>query len=208
MNRENQRIVKEILLVAKELLASEGYQYIYDPEHKKHPEGGFKRTPKGWSRKRLTSPNQGALGDSFDKTLQKIHLKPTPISRKIESYQPEVMKRFLSIKKASDEINAELIRNAKESFGVNRKVEELARYQYSTGELTYDKRKGLYTRKNLLEKELDALYQRQQYIAFEGLKLPLEQRSKIQVGSVKSEAPEFKDIYKSYLNHKKVYISI
>ena len=197
MNQVNQRIARKLLFIARELLASDDYEYVYDPTHKKHPGGGFKRTPKGWSRKRLTSPNQGALGDSFDKALQKIHLKPTPISKKIESYHPEVEKCFVSIKKASDEINAELIRNAKESFGVNRKVEELARYQYSTGELTYDKRKGLYTRKNLLEKELNALYQRQQYIAFEGLKLPLEQRSKIQVGLVKSEAPEFKDIYKT-----------
>ena len=207
MNQTNRIIASELLFIARELLASDDYEYIYDPTHKKHPGSGFERTPKGWSRKRLTSPNQGALGDSFDKTLQKIHLKPTPISKKIESYQPEVEKCFVSIKKASDKINAELIRNAKESFAVNNKVEELARYQYSTGELTYDKRKGLYTRKNLLEKELNALYQRQQYIAFEGLKLPLEQRSKIQVGLVKSEAPEFKDIYKTPFKYLEMVVN-
>ena len=212
MNTTNRKIARELILIAKNILADD-YDYIYDPAHKKHPGGGYKRTPKGWSRKNTepqrkpSSVDRGALGDSFDKALQKIHLKPTPLSKKIDSYQPEVVKCFLSIKKASDKINAELIRNAKDSFEVNHKVEELARHQYSTGELTYDKRKGLYTRKNLLEKELDALYKRQQYIAFEGLKLPLEQRSKIQVGSIKSEAPEFKDIYKTPFKYLEMVVN-
>ena len=201
MNRENQRIAKEILLIAKELLASEGYEYIYDPTHKKHPGSGFERTPKGWSRKRPThvrkrlTRNYGGLGTPSGE-VNKVPLQPTELSRKINSYQPEVAKCFLNIKRASDEINSRLFRNMVESQKVSAQVAELARHQYSTGELTYDQRDELYNELKALGSETKILERKREYIAFEGLKLPEDQRGKIQVGKVESEVTEFFNAHK------------
>ena len=202
MNQTNRIIAKEILLIAKELLSSEGYEYIYDPTHKKHPGGGFKRTPKGWSRKRPThvrkrlTRNYGDLGTPSGE-VNKVPLQPTELSRKINSYQPEVAKCFLNIKRASDEINSRLFRNMMESQKLSAQVAELARHQYSTGELTCGQREELLNEFEALESETKILERKREYIAFEGLKLPEDQRGKIQVGKVESEVPEFKDIYKT-----------
>ena len=51
MNTKNKKIARKLLLIAKELISSENYDYVYDPEHKKRPGSGYKQTPKGWSRK-------------------------------------------------------------------------------------------------------------------------------------------------------------
>lgn len=32
------------------LVADKDYHYIYDPEHKKHPGGGYVKTEKGWQK--------------------------------------------------------------------------------------------------------------------------------------------------------------
>lgn len=42
-------IQKKIIKIASKILAD--YEYIYDPDHKKNPGGGFERTEKGWSDK-------------------------------------------------------------------------------------------------------------------------------------------------------------
>ena len=201
MNQTNRIIAKEILLVAKELLASENYEYVYDPTHKKHPGSGFERTPKGWSRKRPThvrkrlTRNYGDLGTPSGE-VNKVPLQPTELSRKINSYQPEVAKCFLNIKRASDEINSRLFRNMMESQKLSAQVAELARHQYSTGELTCGQREELLNEFEALESETKILERKREYIAFEGLKLPEDQRGKIQVGKVESEVPEFSNAYR------------
>ena len=42
------RIAKELLKIARELIADS--DYIYDPDHKKKPAGGYHKTEKGWSK--------------------------------------------------------------------------------------------------------------------------------------------------------------
>ena len=42
------RIAKELVRIAKQLIADS--DYIYDPEHKKKPAGGYHKTEKGWSK--------------------------------------------------------------------------------------------------------------------------------------------------------------
>jgi hypothetical protein len=42
-------IAKELNKIAKELVADD-YEYIYDPDHKKHPGGGYTKTEKGWQK--------------------------------------------------------------------------------------------------------------------------------------------------------------
>ena len=42
------KIAKELVRIAKQLLADT--DYIYDPEHKKKPAGGYHKTEKGWSK--------------------------------------------------------------------------------------------------------------------------------------------------------------
>ena len=43
------RIASEILKIAKVIVADD-YKYIYDPDHKKHPGGGYQKTQKGWQK--------------------------------------------------------------------------------------------------------------------------------------------------------------
>ena len=38
------------LLRLAEILTADNYKYIYDPEHKKHPGGGYEKTEKGWQK--------------------------------------------------------------------------------------------------------------------------------------------------------------
>jgi hypothetical protein len=43
-------IARELNKIAKELIAYKDYEYIYDPDHKKHPGGGYTKTEKGWQK--------------------------------------------------------------------------------------------------------------------------------------------------------------
>jgi hypothetical protein len=44
MENVNIRIARELNKIARELVADKDYKYIYDPEHKKHPSGGYVKT--------------------------------------------------------------------------------------------------------------------------------------------------------------------
>lgn len=46
---KNLRIAKEILRIAEDLVYADS-DYIYDPDHRKHPGGGYHKTEKGWSK--------------------------------------------------------------------------------------------------------------------------------------------------------------
>ena len=43
------KIAKDLVRIAKEII-SDDYEYIYDPQHKKRPGGGYVKTDKGWSK--------------------------------------------------------------------------------------------------------------------------------------------------------------
>ena len=53
------KIAKELLKVAKELIADKDYEYIYDPEHRKHPGGGYQKTQKGWQKGKKQKSGNG-----------------------------------------------------------------------------------------------------------------------------------------------------
>jgi hypothetical protein len=50
MNKKTLRIAEEILKAAENLIFADDVTYIYDPDHKKHPGGGYHKTEKGWSK--------------------------------------------------------------------------------------------------------------------------------------------------------------
>lgn len=52
-------IQKNILKIANKILAD--YDYIYDPDHKKNPGGGYERTEKGWSKDK-SEKSKGSRG--------------------------------------------------------------------------------------------------------------------------------------------------
>ena len=54
MNRT--RIAEIANKIAKELVAD--YEYIYDPDHKKHPGGGYQKTEKGWQKGKEENPQK------------------------------------------------------------------------------------------------------------------------------------------------------
>ncbi len=59
MNIERLKIAEEVVKIAEEVVFAaagspppkdDDYEYIYDPDHKKHPGGGYQKTEKGWSK--------------------------------------------------------------------------------------------------------------------------------------------------------------
>ena len=42
-------VARQLVRLAKSIMA-EDYDYIYDPDHKKKPGGGYVKTDKGWSK--------------------------------------------------------------------------------------------------------------------------------------------------------------
>ncbi len=48
MNQKNLKAARQVMAIARELIASS--DYIYDPKHEKHPGGGYHQTEKGWSK--------------------------------------------------------------------------------------------------------------------------------------------------------------
>ena len=73
---ERLKVAKEILKVAADLMFADN-DYIYDPDHKKHPGGGYHKTEKGWSkldekndesngRKKETVVNPYPASNAFD----------------------------------------------------------------------------------------------------------------------------------------------
>ena len=49
MNKKYLRIAEELVKTAEDLIFADS-DYIYDPDHKKHPGGGYHKTEKGWSK--------------------------------------------------------------------------------------------------------------------------------------------------------------
>ena len=68
------KLAKRLLTIAKCLIADSNY--IYDPEHKKHPGGGYHKTENGWSKreKREKKPsNQSAPRTYADEKTKSLH---------------------------------------------------------------------------------------------------------------------------------------
>ena len=75
MNKKNLRIAEELIEAAANLIFADN-DYIYDPEHKKHPSGGYHKTEKGWSKaeekKEKSTSTKNDEMDSREKRLDKL----------------------------------------------------------------------------------------------------------------------------------------
>ena len=70
----NVKLAKRLLKIAKALVADS--DYIYDPEHKKHPGGGYHKTENGWSKSEQKQENNGnsnAPKNYADEQMKAVH---------------------------------------------------------------------------------------------------------------------------------------
>ena len=72
-------IAKELNKMAKELIADD-YKYIYDPDHKKHPGGGYVKTEKGWQKGKQDKEQEKNENDKVDEKKSQWQVKVQKIS--------------------------------------------------------------------------------------------------------------------------------
>ena len=95
MNKKYLRMAEEILEVAEDLIFADSDDYIYDPEHKKHPSGGYHKTEKGWSKveekknKSISSPKVEMTDEEYDNILWEKHE-----TSKNPNTSPELLKKL------------------------------------------------------------------------------------------------------------------
>jgi len=77
--KENIKLAKKLVKVAKSLVSAD-YEYIYDPDHKNHPGGGYIKTEKGWAK--------GDNGEEKD-TKRDLVLKISSIAERIAASAPQ-----------------------------------------------------------------------------------------------------------------------
>ena len=82
--------------------------YIYDPDHKKHPSGGYHKTEKGWSRieekkDKLVKKNESVKKDKLVKNESVKKYKEVSNGRKIEHDFRTVQRECLSMSDAEVE---------------------------------------------------------------------------------------------------------
>ena len=75
MNKKTLRIAEEILRTAEDLIFADA-DYIYDPDHKKKPGGGYHKTEKGWSKKE----------EKKDKSTSSPKVEMTDEQKKLDEY--------------------------------------------------------------------------------------------------------------------------
>ena len=66
------RIAEEVLKVAEELVFADDYEYIYDPDHKKRPGGGYIKTENGWSKGK--KEKEESKGKTTDKSAPNVEM--------------------------------------------------------------------------------------------------------------------------------------
>lgn len=62
-------VARELIRIAKNIMA-EDYDYIYDPDHKQKPGGGYVKTEKGWSKGKS---DKGTSGLSKSQEQAQVH---------------------------------------------------------------------------------------------------------------------------------------
>lgn len=80
---KNLRIASKLLKIAEELVYADSGDYIYDPDHKKHPGGGYHKTEKGWSK----LEEKKDKGKTTDKSAPKVKMtnKQKELDKEAES---------------------------------------------------------------------------------------------------------------------------
>lgn len=109
MDIEKLKIAEEIVKTAEELVFADDYEYIYDPEHKKHPGGGYIKTENGWSKGKEEEKGESGKSESKTdeeksnsnkKTIKKQKVKRQDIEEKLKSFPTD------KINQISQDVNA------------------------------------------------------------------------------------------------------
>lgn len=123
MENKDLKIAKELLKVAKELIADKDYQYIYDPDHKKHPGGGYEKTEKGWQKGKQDKAEQKSK-ESTPAKKSKWKAKVQGLSEKAKSKMAQdtncpskILDELVEKADANDDIIYNLLNNKKLSTG-------------------------------------------------------------------------------------------
>ncbi len=95
--KENIKIAKRLINIAKALVADS--DYIYDPEHKKHPKGGYQKTEKGWGKKKVKEDNR-----QYRMTNQQMQLDDKSKSNDV-NIRKSVAKNSLSSRETLDRLS-------------------------------------------------------------------------------------------------------
>ena len=78
------KVAREILRIAKSVLAESDYDYVYDPEHKKRPVGGgWEKTDKGWTRNKKEKRDLLGRTEETINKLQNIASNPKTNPKKL-----------------------------------------------------------------------------------------------------------------------------
>lgn len=162
-------IARKILLIAKNILSKDGYEYIYDPEHKKSPGSGFKQTEKGWSR---TNSNSDEKAPGNSKTTTKTN-KFKPVSKKFQRMEKRGIVQFVKIQKLKMKLTNELKKNEEEIS----KLDAIRKSSIKTGKNDPEVTKRL----NALYRKRKQYSERLKYSTLESLQLPKEHQGSIKL---------------------------
>ena len=71
------KVVREIILIAKSLLAENSSEYKYDPDHKHRPQGGgWEKTEKGWTQNKKEKRDRMGRTEELINRLQNLASNP------------------------------------------------------------------------------------------------------------------------------------
>ena len=102
MNNKYLKIAEEILKAVEDLIFADS-DYIYDPEHKKHPSGGYHKTEKGWSK----------VEEKKDKSISSPKVEMTVEQKKLDEYVTKEINEYKPDSKGTYSINEKLWNIAK-----------------------------------------------------------------------------------------------
>jgi len=101
MMTENQKLASELLKIAKELYT--GSDYIYDPEHKKHPSGGYHKTDKGWTKNDSNSDTSRSENKPKKSVKDMNYDEKGKLVRNYENTSPDVLDEVVDSSPYSDQ---------------------------------------------------------------------------------------------------------
>ena len=82
---KNLKIARELFKIAEDLVYADS-DYIYDPDHKQHPGGGYHKTEKGWSNLDEKSEKGSPKGNNeVSSLLKKMNLSDEDIKQTMEA---------------------------------------------------------------------------------------------------------------------------
>ena len=137
MNIKKLKIAEEIIKTAEQLMFADDYEYIYDPDHKKNPGGGYVKTESGWS-KGKENKDENKQEKKDEKVTDNENNSKQKITRQNIEYK---LKTFSSdkIKKMSEDKDAPSLLLDILSYNENDSIRRNVASNESTHEKTLDR---------------------------------------------------------------------